>query len=198
MSCQEITNQESEQTEPLTGTPITCTEIESNTEHAFWETGQTLRIRFLDGPSYNPIKTKIIEYAKEWTKHCRVKFDFVEGGPSDIRISLNRDQSVWSMIGKDALLAHSDSATMNIVWVPDEFLRAIVLHTFGHALGLVHEHGNPDFGIPWDKEATYDHFISANHEWNESKVDRCIFNKYSDDLTPVSYTHLTLPTKRIV
>ena len=40
---------------------------------------------------------------------------------------------------------------MNYGWIdadsPEEELRSVVLHEFGHALGLIHEHQNPLSGI---------------------------------------------------
>ena len=51
---------------------------------------------------------------------------------------------------------------MNFGWLtdrtPEYEVRRTVLHEFGHALGLLHEHQNPAGGIPWDEAVVYDHY----------------------------------------
>ena len=51
---------------------------------------------------------------------------------------------------------------MNFGWLTDRTpayeIKRTVLHEFGHALGLLHEHQNPAGGIPWDEAAVYDHY----------------------------------------
>ena len=46
---------------------------------------------------------------------------------------------------------------MNYGWLTpdsdDDELRRVVLHEFGHALGLIHEHQNPEGGIEWNEPA---------------------------------------------
>jgi hypothetical protein len=78
----------------------------------------------------------------------------------EIRISFEPTSGCWSKIGTDALTVPKDQATMNFAW----FSVADVLHQFGHALGLVHEHQRPDrdgqlsFNLPllysWAKTVT--------------------------------------------
>ena len=56
----------------------------------------------------------------------------------------------WSRIGTDATKVPLMSCTMNLGFVD----RATVLHEFGHALGLIHEHQSPfndDFRWNWEK-----------------------------------------------
>ena len=47
-----------------------------------------------------------------------------------------------------------------------------------------------------------DQYHLLNHpfykSWNEGKLTREIIKDYAEQYYPVSYTHLTLPTKRIV
>lgn len=55
----------------------------------------------------------------------------------------------WSYIGTDALHLPKESASMNLGFVD----AATVMHEFGHALGLIHEHQSPfKGGYEWNKE----------------------------------------------
>ena len=62
-----------------------------------------------------------------------------------------------SYIGRDALLAGvSKGYTMNLGTLddtsPPDAIQRTILHEFGHALGMRHEHQNPPAEIPWNKE----------------------------------------------
>ena len=46
----------------------------------------------------------------------------------------------------------------------EEFARSI-LHEFGHALGMLHEHQSPANGIPWDETKLYDYY-RAHYDWD--------------------------------
>src|ERR1700752_1894927 len=50
-----------------------------------WETGRTLRVKFLGGDKY--VQSKVIQYAVEWSKHCNIKFKFVTTGAAEIRVN---------------------------------------------------------------------------------------------------------------
>jgi len=125
-----------------------------------WEpAGRTLRIRFLDGDPV--VQKKVAKFAQEWTQYANLKLDFNDDPKAEIRVSFLQPGS-WSYIGTDAIdpqLA-PDQPTMNLGWLTkatrnDEVFR-VVLHEFGHALGLIHEHQNPVATIPWNKPAVYD------------------------------------------
>jgi hypothetical protein len=49
------------------------------------------------------------------------------------------------------------------------------LHEFGHALGCIHEHSQPNADINWNRQAVID-----DHEgiWTELEVEQNIFEKY--------------------
>ena len=76
---------------------------------------------------------------------------------------------------------------MNFGWfnsyTPDyEFSRTII-HEFGHALGMVHEHQNPNVTIPWNRPAVYAYFGGAPNYWSNSQVDNNILNTFSPSQT---------------
>lgn len=72
---------------------------------------------------------------------------------------------------------------MNFGWLtpatPQDELQRVVLHEFGHALGLIHEHQSPAAEIPWDTEAVYNIYAGPPNFWSRAEVDRNILARYS-------------------
>lgn len=154
-----------------------------------WNPGQTLRVRMTGGTA--KVRSKVRQYAVEWARYANIAFAFVDDSqPAEIRVSFDNDGTSWSTVGRDALLVAPDDFTMNFGWfddntTEDEFSR-VVLHEFGHALGLIHEHQSPVSGIQWDKEKVYAFFKALNPPWNKSEVDHNVFDKYSVNSTNYS------------
>jgi serralysin len=58
-----------------------------------------------------------------------------------------------------------------------EFARTI-LHEFGHALGMVHEHQSPVNGIPWDETKVYNYY-RTHYRWNRKMVKSEVLRRYN-------------------
>src|SRR4051812_14670502 len=59
-----------------------------------WETGRTLRCRFMDGSTKQ--RDKVRAKAAIWEKYAKIKFNFVGSGDAEIRISFSADTGSWS------------------------------------------------------------------------------------------------------
>ena len=151
-----------------------------------WSTGRTLRVQFLGGSQF--VQEKVEQFAKQWEEYANIKFQFVSGGDTEIRISFAQSGS-WSYIGKDALSIPQSEPTMNFGWfdntTTDAEFRRTTLHEFGHALGAVHEHQHPQNSIQWNKPAVYSYYLNCCG-WNTDKVDRNLFDRYSASQTQFS------------
>lgn len=151
-----------------------------------WDVGKELNVKFLSGSK--EMQQKVITAAREWEKYANVKLKFVSSGPAHIRILLNDEDGYWSMVGSQANIIAEDKHTMNLDTTGTNFmypisLRGTVIHEFGHALGLLHEHESPTSGIQWDKEAVYKYYEGV---WDKETVDAQIFSTYH-----ITYTNGT-------
>jgi serralysin len=155
-------------------------------KHQCWRSGSNLRICFVNGAL--EIQQKIQQVAFEWTDYANIKFQFVQDKGAEIRITFQENGS-WSYIGTDALEIPYDEATMNFGWLtkdlPDNEFSWIVLHLFGHALGLIHEHQNPAAGIHWNKEAVYQALSGPPNNLDRRTIDN-MFERYNKNITNYS------------
>lgn len=105
-----------------------------------------------------------------------VKLVFVDDHrTANIRISFDPDGGAWSLIGTDCL-QERNKPTMNLGW----FDVATVLHEFGHALGMVHEHQNPSGNpIDWNDPKVYA-WASSTQGWDHQTTEKNILSKYSN------------------
>ncbi|MBO0740052.1 MAG: hypothetical protein J2P51_01335, partial [Hyphomicrobiaceae bacterium] len=124
-------------------------------------------------------------------QYANIAFNFEEGGAprqcqpgagSDIKIAFEDNKGWWSVPGTSS---RTQDPSMNLQFygvdapkladgqpAPEAVMRATILHEFGHALGLLHEHQSPtancDVEIDWD--AAYK--IGAEIGWDKMQVDR--------------------------
>ena len=156
-----------------------------------WDAGQTIRCRFLSGDHF--IQSKIETFAHQWEKYANIHFVFSQDPDAEIRIDINDNGQSNSYIGTEALLIDPTERTMNFGWFTDttgddEFSRT-VLHEFGHALGLIHEHQSPAGGIHWNRPAILAAYAQDGPPWNDPAfVDSNVIAKYTRDAT--QYTRL--------
>jgi hypothetical protein len=153
-----------------------------------WDNGKTLYVKILNGSTR--YKEMIKKYAKEWEKYANIKFEFVEVGNSHIRVILtgNDGGGNYSKLGTTALMVPQDEHTMHLdttSFTTPQYTYTAIVHEFGHAIGLMHEHMNPISGIKWDKNRVYAAY-KLSQGWDKDMVDAQLFKKYS-----VNYTNGT-------
>ncbi|PFF59217.1 matrixin family metalloprotease [Bacillus thuringiensis] len=144
-----------------------------------WRNGRTLRVRFLDGnPTFHE---KVKRYANEWSRYANLKFAFGNDPEAEIRISFEQTGGYWSYVGTDNLAIPRNKATMNFEYfnsnTSDTEFSRVVLHEFGHCIGVSHEQSNPAANIPWDKEAVYRYYARGRDPWSPEMVDLQVLAK---------------------
>ena len=149
-----------------------------------WDLGKVIKVKFLSGSK--ELQNKIIPIAKEWEKYANVKFNFVPSGDADIRVLIGGSGSGhWSYIGTYVNSIDKGEQTLNLDSVDltysDAGLKTVVLHEFGHAIGLLHEHSSPISGIKWNKEKMYEEYAKIG--WTKEDVDFQVFTSYKNSYT---------------
>jgi hypothetical protein len=145
-----------------------------------WPVGKgrylNLTVSFIGGTSYQ--RSMVKKHAPDWQQGTGVRFIFQQK-PGKIRVAFENSGSSWSKIGTDALtVTNKKHPTMNFSWINQR----VILHEFGHALGLQHEHSSPSAAIPWDKEKVYRYYHKFSG-WSRARVDGNILNRYNKATT---------------
>lgn len=151
-----------------------------------WDNGSTLKVRFMSGSPL--MRDKVKSYAKEWEQYANIHLEFVDYGDADIRVNLDDKGGHNSVIGQLAKGIPQDVKTMNLDttdFATYDAMHRTVLHEFGHAIGLLHEHYSPLAGIPWNKELVYQE-LGKSQGWDKMTVDVNLFQQYA-----LTYTHGT-------
>ncbi|MFN9460356.1 MAG: M12 family metallopeptidase [Acidobacteriota bacterium] len=138
-----------------------------------WINGSTLRVRFLGGTAAERAIVK--EQAGWWTQHANLKFDFNNAPDAEIRISFNKNDGAWSYLGTDAKGISQGEATMNLGFLDG----GTVAHEFGHAIGLAHEHQNPDGGIQWNEPVVISSLGGSPNFWTPEQTRHNVLSKYT-------------------
>ena len=144
-----------------------------------WDT-DTISISFMDGTAVQ--QELVRRFAQEWIDGlANLQFSWQAPPDTDIRISFKYAGS-WSVIGKTARDVPKDQPTMNFGWltpgVSDEAARQVILHEFGHALGLIHEHQNPIGEIKWNKPAVVADLSGPPNNWDLATIHHNMFEQY--------------------
>lgn len=154
---------------------------------AKWNSGDVITVSFLDGDPV--VQEKVKRVAQAWTAPgmANLTLDFRKDTNTLVRISFRYSGS-WSVIGTTCrqITDHS-KPTMNFGWLTpdskDDEIRRVVLHEFGHALGLIHEHQSPGGAIKWNKDAVIRDLSGPPNNWSLDVINHNMFEPYEKSQT---------------
>ena len=130
-----------------------------------------------------------MDAANQWLEYANLKFDFGEHKKAQIRISFDKLGGSWAYQGKDALSVPAAEPTVNFGWLTEtssrEEVEKVVLHEFGHVLGLQHEHGNPASTLNWNRPKVYELLGGPPNRWSRNEVDHFVFAIWPPSYFPV-------------
>lgn len=135
-----------------------------------WKNGQIIKVGFQNNVP-EAYKQKIEEVASIYEQYANIDLEFTDDNMVHIVIGEESYSNPYSYVGALSLRNKRGDKTMNLPLVSrfkniksfdddDYYFRSfkrIILHEFGHALGLQHEHQNPNANICWDVDAMNDY-----------------------------------------
>ena len=127
------------------------------------------------------VRDKVLSIANEWMPYSGVQFiKSYDQQTADIRVSF-RTKGWWSYVGNQSHSIGKDSATLSLDslfrYSPAKF-KTVVLHEFGHSLGLLHEHQHPFMEIKWNYPALYQYYHDT-YGVDSTWVKENVLEKYS-------------------
>jgi hypothetical protein len=162
------------------------------TSSQLWDLGDDpLLYKFMDGKygGHENQRKKVRETIPEWSQYANVTFK--EAGkdePAPIRITFDPSDGSWAIVGNHSCKEDEGRATMNLGWVNGfnstlhREERAVILHEFGHALGMFHEHQSPAHGNQTvvDPKAAIE-FYKKTQGWSEEEVMEQVVRPYNEN-----------------
>lgn len=134
-----------------------------------------------DGDPVNDadLRAMVERWAPEWIQFADITFTFLDNpDEADIRVSF-RFPGCWSTVGTSCKTEKRERPTMNFNAArmrrsSERVQRGIVLHEFGHALGLIHEHQHPLSPMDFNERQIIDDVTRPPNSWDEAKIKRNI------------------------
>lgn len=152
---------------------------------SMWDPGAVITVAFLEGDK--GLQQRVRSVAERWTAPgmANLTFRWIDSTDANIRIKFEQGAGSWSYLGTVCRQIAPPEATMNYGWLTpdstDAEVQRVVLHEFGHALGLIHEHQNPEGGIDWNEAAVINDLSGPPNNWTLGQIRINVLDHYEKD-----------------
>ncbi|XZF14081.1 M12 family metallopeptidase [Chitinophagaceae bacterium MMS25-I14] len=164
---------------------------------------RTITVIFTDGDSI--VQARVRTTALKWEKYANIKFNFAASAAKpDISVSFQRGKGTNSRIGKYSAGFRPSMYFDDLNPDDDDYYYDYyVLHEFGHALGLMHEHQSPNSNVVWNVSALEKYCAAFNPPWSPTMVREQIIDQFArsqvlaSDFDPTSIMMYSFPSNLV-
>ena len=167
--------------------------------------GKILKVAFVNG--HSSLCEAVMNIAQEWSKFASLEFKAVKGNESPhILVRFDQRGGHSSYVGDDSLeQIRKGLPSMNLAFretsavdAEKDYGKFIVLHEFGHAIGMVHEHQQPGASLQFKENdpAVLGYFRQALGNVSDAVVRENVFKRWKEfelkkfsDYDPKSIMH---------
>jgi hypothetical protein len=159
------------------------------TQDGLWPQHSTLKISMAGMTEEQKKFTR--DNINKWAPHVNLKFDFTDKPGGDIRIE--GGDGNWSGLGTESKRQDADKPTMLINFKNgmNTGSAATILHEFGHALGLYHEHQHPENTLDLNMSQIYPALASQSDregvDYNMKKITEGVVSAPYDQKSIMHY-----------
>lgn len=142
-------------------------------------------VAFLDGSKRQ--RENVRKYVQPWTQKGGaeiVEWAWDDMSKPHIRVTFAGKENKSNIGRQAASVTDRKVPTMYLADVGsdvgEERVRQVILHEFGHALGLRHEIQHPSSGIKWIRANVYADYYAAS-KWSKEEVNKNVLDVYTKD-----------------